>query len=285
MVLFGSQKHLLLLFFLVSGSGAIGQFNEMVHRLQEVEARCDFGVVNRYFRAESILCVVATTLNINLNKETAKNSYDQILTPIMVGLTHNIMIKMVPPKANSTYDFGFEKVHNYIIFVTKTNDVDAILELLTKQTMWNPYGNFLIHIVGMVDDFPMLSTYIFNSFWKFFVINIIIIYPHTPTTKAFIFTWTPFEVEHCGKGQTKVIHISNCSEAGMEPPGVDLFPQQFPSRLNNCPIRAVVRVAAPFVLASYVSANASEGHLLQDGVELTMLKTIANKREFDLRIT
>lgn len=283
MVFIGSQTRFLGLLILLGG--AIGQFNEMVHKLQDVESRCDYDVVNRYFRPESIICVVATTLNINLNKETAKNSYDQILARITVGLTHNFMIRMAPAKGNSTYGFGFERVHNYIIFVTKMNDIDAILELLTKETLWNPYGNFLIHVVGMVDNFPALSAYIFKSFWKHFVINIVIAYPHTPTTKMFIFTWTPFEAESCGKGRAKVINISNCSKAGMEPPGVKLFPQKFPSRLNNCPIRAAAHVAPPFVLASNVSANASEGRWLQDGVELTMLKTIAKKREFDLRIT
>lgn len=283
MLLLKSPKHLLILLILFHIIHCWTDFREDMHRLQELEQKCVSDLVNKYFEPESTICVVTSFLTVSNNKRIAKTTVDMVIGELMVGLTHNLMIKRAPVENDSKQFFNFEKAHNYIIFIMKPDDVDAILNMLVKTTSWNPHGNFLIHVLGLEHDFDQLSKHIVNSFWKYFVINIDIISPNVEDTKCIISTWMPFEAESCGKKDKKIFNIANHTEYGLEPMNVNIFPQKFPSRLNNCPIRAIARTSPPFVMN--LITNTDAGDLLSDGLEITMLKTIAKKREFNLKIT
>lgn len=152
----------------------------------------------------------------------------------------------------------------------KPNDVDHILSVLVKTTSWNPHGNFLIKNIGVEYNIVELRNHIISSFWKYFVININILPTDIRAGKSIITTWMPF-------------NIANCTDRGLKPFNVNVFPQKFASRLNNCLIRASAVGSPPFVMS--FNPNIDEGDILNDGLEITTLKMIAKKREFDLKIT
>lgn len=57
----------------------------------------------------------------------------------------------------------------------------SILNMLVKTTSWNPHALFLVFVDWLDRDWKQFVTFIFELFWKYFVVNITIVIPPNST--------------------------------------------------------------------------------------------------------
>lgn len=71
-------------------------------------------------------------------------------------------------------------VHNYIIMLKTVEDMDSIVDMMTRTRTWNPHGNFFIYIdCDLGADWNRVLQRFLQILWRQFVINVTFMFPDT----------------------------------------------------------------------------------------------------------
>lgn len=67
------------------------------------------------------------------------------------------------------------RISNYILFINSKRECDVVLRTIRFSLMWNAYAKFVIVADFVQGNRTELVTHIFASFWKHYVINIVVV--------------------------------------------------------------------------------------------------------------
>lgn len=79
-----------------------------------------------------------------------------------------------PQRLRPKMDFGFEKIHNYVIVIQTIDDLDNTMQVLSSANSWNPAAKFLISVVGFQNRMRATLRAVVQVMWKYFAINLIV---------------------------------------------------------------------------------------------------------------
>lgn len=186
---------------------------------------------------------------------------------------------------------------------------NTILDMLLKTPSWNSRAMFhviLLHAISA--DWRPLIPKILASFWKHFVINIIIsVSVDDRGAYLKIFTWMPYMEGNCGQNTSDFFEVASCQGSKLELSDAGVFSNKvsgdiilltghilfiyllfkLPLNLNKCPLRLRATIMSPYVIAPEEDNLAifhSPNENIDDGFEVTLIKIFANRRNLSLTI-
>lgn len=151
--------------------------NERIHALQQSGANCALKLAKQHFEQYSIITLVKTTGQYKTNLSLALSDEDLILEKLVEEERWTLVMKQTGEGGREKIDFGFEKIHNYVIVFQNLTHLDKTLTELSLANSWNPHANFLLHVIGFLSDWNSFLTQVVQLLWKFWVINVAIFFP------------------------------------------------------------------------------------------------------------
>lgn len=169
---------LLPLLIFCTGCTATLSFNEAVHHVQESASDCVLALANNYFDLYSIMALVKSNRQYQTNFTLGISTEDLIMQKLVNTGSWSMMMKFISfEEGKPKLEFGFEKVHNYVIIFQSLFDLESALKELSATNSWNPHANFIGYIVGFPDHRSELMTSVVRLFWKFWVVNVTFFVP------------------------------------------------------------------------------------------------------------
>lgn len=151
-------------------------FNENVHQLQESSAVCLLDLANKHFEEYSTVALVKSLRQYWTNLTLGISTEDLWMQRLVNKESWAIMMKFInPDDPRKEFQFGFEKVHNYVIVFQNDIDLKKALEELSLENSWNPHAKFMGYLIGFPGD--ELVNLVMRLFWKFWVMNVVIFIP------------------------------------------------------------------------------------------------------------
>lgn len=151
--------------------------DEKVHSVQVSGSDCFLRLATNHFDLHSTLAVVksksqyATTLSLGISTE------DLILQKLIKTGSWSMMVKFIGAGAKPKVEYGFEKVHNYVIVFQTSDDLSNALQELSLGQSWNPHANFLTYFLGYPTHMDTMMAEVVAVFWKFWAVNVMIVVP------------------------------------------------------------------------------------------------------------
>lgn len=153
-------------------------FNENVHRVQESGSKCVHDVAGKFFEKFSTIALVRIEREMKSNLNVGISTDDLIVQKLFNDGSWTIVMKFYSSvQAQHSPDFGFEKIHNYILMFRDLALIDRVLGQLSLTRSWNPHANFLVVIDGLVGDPQLFAQKLIDIFWRYWVINLTILVP------------------------------------------------------------------------------------------------------------
>lgn len=162
-------------------------FNENIHILQEGAANCVLEIATRFFYPSSTLALVKSN-RYKTNLTLALSTEDIISKKLLKkGMWSNVMKFVSRDDAKDAdrqwlrpkLDYGFEKIHNYVIVIQTIEDLDNLMFDLSSSNSWNPFAKFLLFPVGFKSNFSGFMTALVRVMWKYFAINLMVVAPRS----------------------------------------------------------------------------------------------------------
>ena len=265
-------------------------FDEEIHRVQQSGASCFLSLAEKNFDPFSTVAMVKTRTLYESTSKLAISTEDLILSKLVESVEWSVMTKMfVNETLKATRDFGFEKVHNYVIVFQSVADLERALLQLTLQNSWNPHARFLAYFAGWSPDFDVVLDSTVKILWKFWVVNVVILAPHKEKMMGhMLLTYYPFHGGECGRQEATYSIIGTCTESIMQLEVRDPFPQKVPRDMNKCLVKVGTIPSPPFVIGEGLSKikSSSPSALAQyAGIEIALISTIADAVNFDMQVT
>lgn len=154
-------------------------FNENVHRVHVSGSQCVLDVAHKFFDNYSTIALVRIEREIKSNLNVGISTDDLITQQLFNDGSWTIMMKYFGHSQTTPHllDFGFEKIHNYVLVVQSLVLLERVLEQLSRAVAWNPHANFLVYVDGIVEEWQQFCTDLIGSFWQYWVINLTIMIP------------------------------------------------------------------------------------------------------------
>lgn len=194
------------------------------HAMNGSVTSCIATVVRHCFRRGSIVCVGTSGYMMGTNDKVHYSTFEMVMADVMSGVGHSVMFKRASTVRSTSTFAGFEKVHNYLLFVESAEDCKVTINMLMASASWNPHGNFLVFLVGIKTNWASIVTEIFEFVWKYFVINLTILVSAESGNYSRIITWMPFDAGNCGGETLKFIQVGVCRDRAILPSPEHFFP-------------------------------------------------------------
>lgn len=153
-------------------------FNENVHRVQVSGSECVLDVAHKFFDDYSTIALVRIEREIKSNLNVGISTDDLIMQQLFNDGTWTIMMKFFSHSQPQLFlDFGFEKIHNYVLVVQHLALLPGVLEELRRVVSWNPHAFFLVYVDGIVIEWEQFCRDLLEMFWHYWVINLTIMIP------------------------------------------------------------------------------------------------------------
>lgn len=282
-------------------------FNENVHRVQVSGSNCVLDLSSKFFLNYSTIALVRIEREIKSNLNVGISTDDLIMQKLFNEGSWTIMMKYFPGNSNSSgqqfLDYGFEKIHNYVLVLRDSAHIEAVLGELSRAVAWNPHANFLVYIDGLVDEWQQFCEKLIGIFWRYWVINLTIMVPSEEIYGHLVrisgtfqlrrrqyqteelellnyifqfFTWFPF--------QEKFETLGTCKESLLEPPELHCFPNKLPRNLNQSQVKIGAVHSPPFVIQNVVGTDLLPTVDIDTGIEMQILKTVAWRANFQVKL-
>lgn len=172
-----SPLHITLL-LLVIPTGALIFFNENIHRVQVSGSQCVLDLGHTFFDNHSTIALVRIEREIKSNLNVGISTDDLIIQQLFNDGSWTIMMKYFSnSQPNQFLDFGFEKIHNYLLVVQYLPVLEGILAELSRAVSWNPHAFFLVYVDRQMDDWEEFCQELLEIFWRYWVINVTVMIP------------------------------------------------------------------------------------------------------------
>ncbi|PSN31682.1 Ionotropic receptor 214 [Blattella germanica] len=180
-------------------------------------------------------------------------------------------------------------------------DLEMQVVTLTSRRLWNSHSRFIIIVSAFKNSSKELTEDIFEIFWKWDIVNLIVLFPtkregenfmpintitnsHVNETYTIIFdayTWFPYNpVSQCGKVK-QVTHLDqwilNDNDKGQFLYNLSLFPKKIPTHMNNCPLIVSTFQFEPMVLKNKIGD-------FDNGIELKLIKEFTARINMSLEL-
>lgn len=268
---------------LVTTLAKITSFDDNVHSVLVLGANCFSQLAIQSFDQNANLAIVKSRGQYVTPFSLGVSSEDLILQKLINTDSWSIMTKFIGAGAKPRVEFGFEKIHNYVIFFQNAVDLENALYDLSHQKSWNSHGKFLCYFVGFPDNFETTMEEVVKVFWSFWVINLTILVPLKSINGHVIVTYYPYHGGNCGRGKVSFTITGQCIEQ-VEPDGLDIFPEKIPQDLNRCLVKVGAMESPPFVIKSettYPSLSLS----LDSGIEMALIESLSKAANFEVELS
>jgi hypothetical protein len=208
---------------------------------------------------------------------------------------------VIGPAFNGTFKniLHSEKVTVFNIILGKGDEGTVFsafksdLDRLSHLPIWNARGRFIV--MSLNSDLPQVSIVaeerklirsVLGELWEKDVVNAVVlansIDRNTSTATMDIHTWFPFTEDHCRGPVDKTVILDQCviNSASQFVKNVKLFPEKM-SNFHGCELRASTFLHEPFT----ISKKKGDSNVTQysEGIEISVLQTIANKLNFSVK--
>lgn len=144
--------------------------------LQKSVTNCVVRIAKTYFPNLSNIGMITTNYHNVTNYNLILNSDNVLVAALMKELQWNIVMKAAAKSVEIDL-MAMEKIHNYIVVVKTEAEVRDTLKMLASTSSWNPHAKFLIFVDWLERDWFAFTHFIFEQFWSYFVINVLICIP------------------------------------------------------------------------------------------------------------
>lgn len=151
-----------------------------------------------------------------------------------------------------------EKMNYFLFLLQNDEEMQTLLENISKYGLWNSRGKFLLYFG---EDVKLEQ--IFKVTWDYNIYNLAIIKDNN------IYINFPFKNGSCGTNNNPEI-ISNCEEIQ------EIYPEKIPNDLLKCPVRLLAFTLEPFVINTTVSRENAQ----LAGIEVTIIHAVSQKMNF-----
>lgn len=153
-------------------------FHDNVHRVQVSGSQCVVDVAYKFFDAYSTIALVRIEREIKSNLNVGISTDDLIMQQLFNDGSWTIMMKYFGHSESPHLpEFGFEKIHNYVLVVQSLVLLESVLQKLSRAVAWNPHANFLVYVDGIVVEWQKFCSDLIDMFWRHWVINLTIMVP------------------------------------------------------------------------------------------------------------
>ncbi|GFG37170.1 hypothetical protein Cfor_00419 [Coptotermes formosanus] len=275
------------------------------HEYQMV--RCFVNIISTHFNEERSLLIsvpqVCGDQNRNTNSAATSTIYCEV-TDFLFASIHSYKkypLMITGPEFNDTYKniSHSEKATVCNIILGKGDEGTVFsafkseLERLSHLPIWNARGRFIVMSlnsdlaqVSIVPEEHKLIRSVLGELWEKDVVNAVVlansIDRNTSTATVDIHTWFPFTEDHCRGPVDKTVILDQCviNSASQFVKNAKLFPEKM-SNFHRCELRASTFPHEPFV----ISNKKGDSNVTQysEGIEISVLQTIANKLNFSVK--
>ena len=194
------------------------------------------------------------------------------------------------------------KKHGSYILVTAHGKIEEATEDIRQQIVklkvrrdWNPRGKFLILLLQTdilsAYDKKNLAVAIFTEFWKYWVVNVVVLTrcPSTtlrdadsemeilPVLDAYI--WFPYRPPgSCGKTGDAILYdrwVMDNDNKGHFLYNASLYPNKIPKHFHGCPLRVSAFEYAPVMMGMKTNNDSTIEY--EEGIEVKLLHEMAKR--------
>ena len=287
------------------------KIDQQVTDLQQSGANCFLIIAQQYFARYSTLAMVKTRNQYKTVATLGQSSEDLILQRLIEPGLWSMVAKSTGEGSQKKVDYGFEKIHNYVIVGNIVADIEKTLRELSSVNSWNPHAKFLVYFFGNHKSFKDTIAVVLEIFWRYWVINVVVMHPpdederghlvssQKETFKDFsqhlcyqLATYFPYHSGGCGReasSNSSYARIGNCIRNELIPDDLDVFPEKVPDDLNRCLVKVGTVKSPPFVIEPNSSLSTyspdSTSRILNMGIEMGIINTISEVANFELQVT
>lgn len=119
------------------------------------------------------------------------------------------MRKLIKPMVIERF---LKTIDNYVIQIRYLEEIGTNLDVLVKDSSWNPHARFLVITATVFPNNTETAAHIIKELWMRKVTNGVVLLPagdENSTLEAY--SWFPFNNGLCGAGYDQVLKIVLCS--------------------------------------------------------------------------
>lgn len=152
-------------------------FDESVHYVQESGSNCFLALAIKHFDLHSTLAMVKSRSQYVTSYSLGISTEDLILQKLINTGSWSMVTKFIGTGAKPKVDYGFEKVHNYVVMFQNVPDLRTALKELSSVNSWNPHAKFMGYFAGFPEDLDLVMAEVVELFWSLWVVEVTFIVP------------------------------------------------------------------------------------------------------------
>lgn len=169
-------------------------------------SNCVTEASSTFFAEGDIVAVALAIKEVAASKPSAvvldRIMFTQMFSRYKVSLT---MRKLIKPMVIERF---LKTIDNYVIQIRYLEDIATNLEVLVKDSSWNPHARFLVITATVFKNNSETAAHIIKQLWQRKVTNGVVLLPagdENSTLEAY--SWFPFNNGLCGAGYDQVCRL------------------------------------------------------------------------------
>lgn len=180
--------------------------------------------------------------------------------------------------------FFLAKADIYFIQIRKLIEIETSLKHLAAQLSWNPSAKFVVLSIDAFVNNSETATTIVEILWRYKIVNAVVLLPNENHIGLNVYSWLPYKDGNCGEAFGTVRLIDECS-FGNYSKDEEWFPNHIPNNLRGCQVKVRTIIWPPYVTDPVYKVPNTNQYILEGGVEIKMMNTIAEVANFSINYT